>query len=282
MKLQMFRVCSLFSNSGNCDVLNRGSIHHLPALFLHLTAETSVDFSCIYFCLFFLTFLPASVPLIQIQHLGGGRRSFPTCCGLLIWPLPRLCETNRQTRAQPPRGSSLDAVQHNVENQLRMLTSATFIWPPASNQVYCFRPPPLNQIKLPRIFQLWVNERATGLGQIVLMAAFPLIYSCVYSSLLSWPSPSVKPRKSCLVTSGVICARHNLRLHLWTRNRRRFHTSSVILSLTERVAKLPQDQRVDMFIIVLAITWFQRQLDVLLLSNNLLLFISDRPDRLTR
>lgn len=144
-------------------------------------------------------------------------------------------------------------------------------------------PPPLpNQIKLPRIFQLWVNERATGLGQIVLMAAFPLIYSCVYSSLLSCPSPTVKRRKSCLVTSGVICAHHNLRLHLWTRSRRGLHTSSVILSLTERVAKLPQDQSADMFIIVLAIPCLQRQLDVLLLSNNLLLFISARPDRLTR
>lgn len=145
-----------------------------------------------------------------------------------------------------------------------------------------FPSPPPNQIKLPRIFQLWVNERATGLGQIVLMAAFPLIYSCVYSSLLSCPSPPVKRRQSCLVTSGVICARHDLRLHLWTRNRRGFHTSSVILSRTERGAELRQDQSVDMFIIVLAITWLQRRLDMLLLSNNLLLFISDRPDRLTR
>ena len=52
---------------------------------------------------------------------------------------------------------------------------------------------PPNQIKLPRLFQLWVNERATALGQIVLMAGpylpFAFIYSCAYSSILSCPLP---------------------------------------------------------------------------------------------
>lgn len=82
-----------------------GSIHHLPALFLHLTAETSVDFSFPYFFLFFLTFLPASVPLIQIQHLGvsGVELSYvlrfvDLTSSLAVWD-----KQANNTRAAPPR-----------------------------------------------------------------------------------------------------------------------------------------------------------------------------------
>lgn len=272
--------CSVFSNSGSCDVLNRGSIHHLPALFLHLTAETSVDFSFLYFFLFFLTFLPASVPLFQIQHLGesGGAFLRVAVCWFDLF-LGCVKQTDKHTRSPPAAPPLMQfSTMWKINSECWHLPHSFGRQRQTESTVSV--PPPPNQIKLPRIFQLWVNERATGLGQIVLMAAFPLIYSCVYSSLLSCPSPPTKRRKSCLVTSGVICVRHNLRLHLWTRHG--FHTSAVILSLTEGVAKLRPDQSVDMFIIVLAITWLQWQLDVVLLSNNLLLFISERPNRLTR
>lgn len=141
MKLQMFRVFNLFSNSGNCDILNRGHSSSASSIL----APRSWNFSRFQPSplLLVLPHLPASFGSADPNSAFGGEQwSFPTCCSLLIWPLPRLCETNRQTHARPPCGSSLDAVQHNVENQLRMLTSATFIWPPASNRVYRFRAPP--------------------------------------------------------------------------------------------------------------------------------------------
>lgn len=92
------------------------------------------------------------------------------------------------------------------EKKIWMLTSATCIWPPTSRWVQCFGDtfflPLLDQTKLPWISQLWVNKRATRLGQIGLMAGlclpFAVIYSCVYSSCryslwssvpLSFPAP---------------------------------------------------------------------------------------------
>ena len=46
------------------------------------------------------------------------------------------------------------------------------------------------------------------------------LFMCLFLHPFLPPPPPVKRRKSCLVTSGVICERHNLWLHLWTRTER--------------------------------------------------------------
>lgn len=240
----------------------------------------------LYLLLLILPHLPASFGSADPNSAfgGGGRRSFPTCCGFVdLTSSSSVWNKQTNTRAAPPRllpwCSSAQCGKSTPNADICHIHLAASVKPSLP-----FPPPPPQPNQVTSHFPA-VSERASdGTRPNRPDGCFSsYLFMCLFlPPFLALPPPPVKPRKSCLVTSGVICARHNLRLHLWTRNRRRFHTSSVILSLTELVAKLPQDQRVDMFIIVLAITWFQRQLDVLLLSNNLLLFISDRPDRLTR
>lgn len=63
------------------ELWRQGSFHHLPALIFHFTAKTSADFSIFFF--FLLNFLPVSVSLIQIQHLGVSCAAFlqvAVCC----------------------------------------------------------------------------------------------------------------------------------------------------------------------------------------------------------
>lgn len=76
----------------------------------------------------------------------------------------------------------------------------------------------LDQTKLPWISQLWVNKRATRLGQIGLMAGlclpFAVIYSCVYSSCRYplWSSvPSIRSCPSPRCQRGNTVLLHQVR-----------------------------------------------------------------------
>lgn len=232
-------MCVFIVFSNIWELWRQGCIHHLPALIFHFTAKTSAGFSIFFF--FLLNFLPVSVSLIHIQHLGLSCAAFLRVAGC-CFDLFLGCVKQTNAGAAPPAAPPIDAVQHNVENQLRMLTSATFIWPPASNRVYRFRPPPPHPNQVTSYFPA-VSERgsdATWPNHPDGWAAYALIYSCVYSSTL--PSPFSETKK--VLSRYIRCdlgGRHNLWLHLWNRNS---HIPR------KHVAKSGLYRSIDMFIIL--------------------------------
>lgn len=144
MKLQKFRVFSLFPNSELWRL--EAGLHSSSASSI-LTAETSGDFSFLCFCLFFLTFLPASVPLIQIQHLGvsGGAFLHVAVCWFDLC-LGCVKQTGKHTRSPPAApplmqfstmweiNSECWHLPHSFGRQ-RQTESTVSVPPPQPNQV---------------------------------------------------------------------------------------------------------------------------------------------------
>lgn len=176
----------------NWELWRQGSFHHLPALIFHFTAKTSADFSI--FLFFLLNFLPVSVSLIQIQHLGVSCAAFlrvAVCCfdlflgcvkqtnaGAAPLQLPHWCSSAQCGKSTP------NADICHIHLAASVKPSLPFPSPPHPNQVTSYFP----AVSERGSDATWPNH-PDGWA----VYAFPLIYSCVYSSIL--PSPFSETKK---------------------------------------------------------------------------------------